>query len=69
MAAKIKNASHIELVRIMPPMVIYEEGESFENLDSDVQTAILNAEAQSFRREGRPWKTVKKELRNRFLLN
>ena len=76
MHAKIKNASRkplpssfSELIRIMPPMAIYEEGESFENLDPDVQTAILAAEAQSSRSEGRPWKKVREELRKRFLSN
>jgi Arc/MetJ-type ribon-helix-helix transcriptional regulator len=45
------------------------DGESFENLNPDVQTAILTAEAQSAHGESRPWKTVREELRARFLAN
>jgi Arc/MetJ-type ribon-helix-helix transcriptional regulator len=43
------------------------EDEAFEDLDADTQAAIRRAEVQSARGEGRPWKTVKEELRQRYL--
>ena len=42
------------------------EGETLEYLDEATQAAIRRAEVQSSRGEGRPWKKVKDELRQRF---
>ena len=45
------------------------EGETYEQLDEETRAAIERAEAQASRGEGRPWKDVKAELRQRFLKN
>jgi len=54
------------LVRFALKTLEQVEGDTIEQLDEESQAALMRAEAQFERGEGRPWSEVKAELRARF---
>jgi Arc/MetJ-type ribon-helix-helix transcriptional regulator len=55
-----------EIVRAALETLDHSEAEMIEDLDPKTQAAIIRAEAQADRGEGRPWNLVKAELQARF---
>jgi predicted transcriptional regulator len=56
-----------DIVRVALEKLDQEEGDCFEDLDTETQAGIEEGLNQADRGEGKAWEEVKEELRSRFL--